>query len=85
MNALFWLGALIAVGAALAFAALGLLALYGGVRATLGQILPGFRSDQPSALQRLLTLAALWLPVAVVAFFGLYACVHILGIVLGLR
>jgi hypothetical protein len=85
MNPLFWLGALIAVGAALAFAALGLLALYGGVRATREQVIPGFRPDRPGPVQRALTLLAVWLPVAVVAFFGLYAGVHILRVALGMR
>jgi hypothetical protein len=85
MSLLFWLGSLIAIGAALAFAVLGVLTLYGGVRATREQLLPGFRPDRPGPVQRFLALAAVWVPVAVVAFFGLYAGVHIVRVVLGLR
>jgi hypothetical protein len=83
MSLLYWLGALIAVGAALAFAAIGVLTLYGGVRATREQVLPGFRPDRPGPLQRALTLAAVWVPVAVVVAFGLYAGAHILRVALG--
>lgn len=83
MALLYWLGLLIAVGAALAFAALGLLALYGGLRTTREQLIPGFRPDSPGPLARALSLAAVWVPVGVVAFFGLYACVHILTLMLG--
>lgn len=83
MTILFWLGLLIAIGAALAFAVLGLLALYGGARTTREQLIPGFRPDSPAPLTRALSLAAVWVPVGVVAFFGLYACVHILALMLG--
>ncbi|MEN9935208.1 MAG: hypothetical protein RLZZ387_1787 [Chloroflexota bacterium] len=82
MAILFGLGVLIAVGAALAFAALGLLALYGSARTTREQLIPGFRPDRPGPLERALALAALWVPAGVVALFGLYACVHILGVAL---
>lgn len=84
MYPLFWLGALIALGAALAFAVVGLLTIYGGVRATREQLLPGFRPDRSGPLHRTLTIVAVWLPAAVVAFFGLYAGAHIVQVVLGL-
>jgi hypothetical protein len=82
MALLYWLGVLIAIGSAIAFAALGLLAGYGGLHTTRAQILPGFRPDRPGPLARAATLAAVWVPVLVVAIFGVYACVHILGVAL---
>lgn len=82
MAILFWLGVLIAVGAALAFAALGALAAYGGLHTTRAQIIPGFKPDRPGPLARAATLAAVWVPALTVAIFGIYSCVHILGVAL---
>jgi hypothetical protein len=79
---LMWLGALIALGAALAFAAMGLLALWGAARATREQLVPGFRTDRPGALERALTLAAVWVPALVIAGFGVYAAAWIANVAL---
>jgi hypothetical protein len=75
---LFGIGALIAVGAAGAFVAFGVLSVYGAARATVEHLLPGFRPDRPSPATRVLTILAVWLPVAVVGFFGVYAGVWII-------
>ncbi|MFO7168836.1 MAG: hypothetical protein DIU80_012515 [Chloroflexota bacterium] len=82
MNAvLFAIGALVAIVAAAAFAALGLLTLYGGARATREQLIPGFRPDRPGPLARALALVAVWVPVLVVTLFALYAAVWIVALV----
>lgn len=79
------LGAIIAIGAALAFALIGALTLFGGANSTDKQVLPGFRPDQPGPLVRLLTLASVWVPVAFVAVLCLLAAVQIFRVALGLR
>lgn len=77
---LYWLGVLIALGSAVAFAVLGLLPLYGGARTTSEQLIPGFKPDRPGPAERALALVAVWVPVAIVCGFGLYAAVQILGV-----
>ncbi|HWQ14230.1 MAG TPA: hypothetical protein VNL77_15635 [Roseiflexaceae bacterium] len=85
MAALFWLGILIALGAAVVFAALGVLPLYAAIRTTREQIIPGFRPDRPGPLERALALAAVWLPAIVTGLFGLYACAQLLLLALRSR
>ncbi len=79
---MFVLGVLVALGSAVAFAALGLVTLFGGARSTQEQVIPGFLPDQPGGAERLVTLGAVWLPVIVVAIFGVYAAVRIVEMVI---
>lgn len=77
------LGALIAIGSAVAFVAVGALTLFGGADATQRQVVPGFRPDRPGAAERLLALLGLWLPVALVALLCLLAGIQILRVAAG--
>ncbi len=79
---LFWLGALIALGAAVVFAALGATALYAGWRSTGEQLVPGFRPDRPGPVARGMTLVGVWVPLLGVAMFGIYAAVRLVQVVL---
>ena len=76
------IGVVISVAIAGAFLAVGLLVLYGGLRATQRQLLPGFLPDRPGPLQRGLTLLALWGPIGVVALFCIITAVEIVRIAL---
>lgn len=78
---MFYLGIALAVGAALAFVVVGALTLFGGENTTTEQILPGFKPDNPSALERALTFAGLWIPILVITAFCLLAGVRILRVV----
>lgn len=81
---MFILGSLIAAGAAVAFAAAGLLTLWGGLD-TLSRELPrGFLRSGASAAQRAFTLALVGLPLTIVGLFGLLAAARILQVALGL-
>lgn len=79
---MFILGVLIAIGAAVAFAALGLATLFGGARSTGEQIIPGFVSDRAGSAERTLTLIAVWVPVVVVTIFGVYTAYRIIEMVI---
>lgn len=79
---MFILGVLIALGAAAAFAGLGLATLFGGARSTSEQVIPGFKPDRPGAAERALTLGAVWIPVVVVAIFGVYSAVRVVEMVI---
>lgn len=79
---MFILGVLIAIASAAAFAALGLVTLFGGFRTTQEQIIPGFVPDRAGGAERLLTLGALWIPVIVVAIFGVYTGYRIIEMVI---
>jgi hypothetical protein len=74
------IGALIALGAALAFVVVGALALFGGARATYEQVVPGFRPDRPGPLERGLTLLGVWGPVLLMAILCLLAGIKILQV-----
>jgi hypothetical protein len=76
------IGALIALGATVAFLVIGALALFGGVRATTEQVVPGFRPDRPSAIERALALLGVWGPVALVTLLCLLAAIQILRVAL---
>jgi hypothetical protein len=76
------IGVLIALGSAVAFLVVGALALFGGARATQDQIVPGFRPDRPSAMERSLTLLGVWGPVVLVALLCLLAGVQIVRVAL---
>ena len=75
------LGALITLGGAIAFLAVGALALFGTANATQNQVVPGFRPDQPSGGTRALTLLGLWGPVALVALLCLLAAIKMFQVV----
>ena len=77
------IGALITLGAALAFLAVGALTLFGGANATQRQVLPGFRPDQPSAVERTLSLLGVWVPILLIAALCLLAGIKMLQVVVG--
>ncbi len=77
------LGALIVLGAALAFLVMGALALFGGANATQGQVIPGFRPDQPGPAERALTLLSVWGPVALIALLCLLAAIKMVQMAIG--
>ena len=77
------IGALIALGAAIAFVVVGALSLFGGARAAQEQVVPGFRPDRPGPLERALTLLGIWGPVLLIAALCLLAGIQILRVVLG--
>ncbi len=76
------IGALVAIGAAPTFLALGALSLFGGARATGGQVVPGFKPDRPGPLERALTLLSVWGPVLLIAALCLLAGIKILQVAL---
>jgi hypothetical protein len=77
------IGALITLGGAIAFLVVGALALFGGANATQAQVVPGFRPDRPSPLERALTLIGIWGPIALLAGLCLLAAIQMLNVVLG--
>jgi hypothetical protein len=81
---MFILGSLIAVAAAIVFAAVGLLALWGGAEAFARELTRDFiRSAAPGARQ-LGSLLAVGLPIALVALFALLAAWRLLAVALGM-
>jgi hypothetical protein len=77
------IGALITIGAALAFLGVGALTLFGGANATQQQVLPGFRPDRPSPAERILTLLGVWGPILLIAVLCLLAAIKMLQVVVG--
>jgi hypothetical protein len=77
------IGALITLGGAIAFLVTGALTLFGGVNATQGQVVPGFRPDRPGAAERLLTLLGVWGPIVLTALLCLLAAIKMLQVVAG--
>ena len=71
------IGALVGIGAALAFLIVGALTLFGGARTTQEQIVPGFGPDRPGPLERAFALLAVWGPVLLVALLCLLAAIQI--------
>ncbi|HEX9438038.1 MAG TPA: hypothetical protein VF909_00095 [Roseiflexaceae bacterium] len=76
------IGAIIALGAAVAFVVVGALSLFGGARAAQEQVVPGFRPDRPGPLERALTLLGIWGPVLLIAALCLLAGIKILRVAL---
>jgi hypothetical protein len=76
------IGALIALGAAIAFLVVGALTLFGGARATSDQVVPGFQPDQPGPLERALALLGVWGPVLLLAALCLLAGIKIFQVAL---
>jgi hypothetical protein len=77
------IGALIGLGAAVAFLIVGALTLFGGARATNEQLVPGFRPDRPGPLERGLALLGVWGPVLLLAALCLLAGIKIFQVALG--
>ncbi|HEX9371871.1 MAG TPA: hypothetical protein VF897_12735 [Roseiflexaceae bacterium] len=76
------IGALITLGSAVAFLALGALTLFGGANATQRQVVPGFRPDRPGPGERALTLLGVWVPIVLVALLCLLAAIKMLQVVI---
>jgi hypothetical protein len=74
------IGALITLGAALAFLVVGALTLFGGANATQRQLIPGFRPDRPSLAGRALALVSVWGPVVLTALLCLLAAIKMLQV-----
>jgi hypothetical protein len=81
---MFILGSLIAVAAAIVFAAVGLLTLWGGAEAIARELPPGFTSSAASGARRAGTLLLVGLPIAAVVIFALLAAWRILAVALGM-
>jgi hypothetical protein len=77
------IGALITLGAAIAFLGVGALTLFGGANATQQQVVPGFRPDCPSAAERALTLLGVWGPVLLIATLCLLTAIKMIQVVVG--
>jgi hypothetical protein len=75
------IGALITLGAAITFLAVGALTLFGGANATQQQVVPGFRPDHPSAAERALTLLGVWGPILLIAILCLLTAIKMLQVV----
>jgi hypothetical protein len=78
------LGSIIALGAALAFAAIAGLAVWGGLQAIRHELLRGFVSANPGPADRALTLLLVGVPLAGVAAIGLLGAVRVALVALGL-
>jgi hypothetical protein len=81
---MFFLGSLIAVAAAVVFAAVGLLTLWGGAEAVARELGPDFVRSAATGARRLGTLLMAGLPIAVVGLFALLAAWRILAVALGM-
>lgn len=77
------LGSLIALGAALAFAALGVLTLWGGWLAIRREVVRGFVSTAPAPVERIGTLLLIGVPLAGAALLSLLAAIRITVVALG--
>ena len=75
------IGALITLGAAIAFLVAGALTLFGGANATQQQLIPGFRPDRPGLGTRALALLSVWGPVLLTALLCLLAAIKMLQVV----
>ncbi len=84
MDPLFLLGVIIAIGAAVAFAALGGLTLWGGLNTISSELPRGFVRSGASGAQRLGTLALVGVPLLITGVFGLLAALRILQVAFGL-
>lgn len=78
------LGSLIALGAALVFAALALATLWGGWQAIRRELLRGFVSTNPAMGERIWSLLLTIVPLLGAALLGLLAAWRIVQVALGL-
>jgi Na+(H+)/acetate symporter ActP len=81
---MFLLGVLIAIGAAIAFAVVGALTLWGGLDAVSSELPRDFRRSAATPAQRAFTVAIVALPLVITALFGLLAAGRILQVAFGL-
>jgi hypothetical protein len=77
------IGALITLGGAIAFIAVGALTLFGGANATQQQVVPGFRPDSPNPAERALTLLSVWGPILMLVALCLLAGIKMIQVVVG--
>jgi hypothetical protein len=77
------LGSIIALAAALAFAAIAILSVWGCLQAVRGELLRGFISANPAPADRIVTLLLVGVPLAGVAALGLLAAVRIILVAIG--
>ncbi|MEM8534348.1 MAG: hypothetical protein AAGF95_26105 [Chloroflexota bacterium] len=75
---LLLLGALIAVGAAGAFVAVGIFTIVGAADTTQRQLTPGFLPDKPGGLERALTFISVWVSVILIAILSIWAGIEFL-------
>lgn len=80
---MYVLGALIMVGAGVAFGALGALMIWGGMQAVRDELLRGFVSANPSGGDRALTLTLVGFPMVVAGIFGLLSAVWMVLVAIG--
>ena len=78
------LGSLVAIGAAVAFAAMGGLVLWGGWIMLRREVFTGFISAQPSPLERAFTLVCTALPLLVVGLFGIATAARFFALAFGI-
>jgi hypothetical protein len=81
---MYALGVLIAIGAAVAFAAIGAFTLWGGFDALTSEVPRGFRRSATAPARRALTIALVGFAVLATGLFGLLAAGRVLQIALGL-
>jgi hypothetical protein len=81
---MFILGSIVCLGAALAFAAIAILAVWGGSQAISREVLRGFVSANPGAADRVITLLLVGVPLAGVAAIGLLSAVRMTLVAFGL-
>lgn len=81
---MYALGVLITIGAAVAFAAMGIFTLWGGLDALTREVPRDFTRSAASGAQRALTLAMVGLPLLITGLFGLFAAARMLQVALGL-
>lgn len=81
---MFILGSIIAIGAAIAFAVLGALTLWGGWVTVTRELPAHFVSAGASAGERTQTLALVVVPLTITGIFGLLAGWRILLVALGM-
>ncbi len=77
-----YLGILIGLGAAAAFAAAAALTLWGAARASRDEVARTFVADRPPPAARLLAWLSLWGPALLVALLGALAAVQIARVVM---
>ena len=77
------IGALITLGGAIAFLAVGALTLFGGANTTQQQVVPGFRPDRPSPTERALTLLGVWVPILLTTALCLLVGIKMIQVVAG--
>ena len=81
---IYILGVLVAVGAAVAFAALGVLTLWGGFTTLRGEVPRDYLRTRASGGTRTFTTLLVGLPLLITGVFGLIAALRLLQVAFGL-